>query len=614
MFSSDRVRTKLLAALDACDTGRLKTAISQLPTCLPQVEDPLEIASCLEEVRVAADVLIEACDSDTAFESAARTRTALVSAKVLPWIVSVLKNFAFEERVVARAALTLAHLGGGVELRGDIGASGAVDQLAILWKKHPSCVAIVQALISLCTGHIDNISRFMRRRGIATAVKFFNNPDTARKSQLVEHVMVLIGLCVICTPDNKREGSSLVPAILGALKQKQGRTQAELKKHVFIAIANMAECWTKEKAGYELGDVHGLVELIVETWISLPRSREIAYASSWALVALYRYDASVLSGIKERSQEMVAVHDRWRPNLKTVDFLASLTEELRPGMNRTKSSSQAIQLKSRKNEVVPDPGSDAGEHGGVEDDKSEDGKSEDGKSEDGKSEDGKSEDGKSEDDKSEDDKSEDNESEEDESEVEGDLTDREKSPASIDEGSIECQTIIVDSDSDDGQNPPSEPVEPGTEPKPKASPRALRSSPKEIEVIVLGSDSDDQGSFREEPRYSTRSQENRSAPKSVTATSRRKRARSAGEDIAHTEVSTKKHREELKHEDLHVRRSKRQRRPNPKYQSSPRRQGTRLLRRRKIEDGPPLVTYDFIVPPNHDFQDLDKFIVNSRRR
>eukprot|EP00737_Agarophyton_chilense_P001809 gb/GEZJ01002047.1/.p2 GENE.gb/GEZJ01002047.1/~~gb/GEZJ01002047.1/.p2 ORF type:complete len:556 (-),score=72.18 gb/GEZJ01002047.1/:2243-3910(-) len=555
MLAFGRLRSKLRAALDACDERKLKAIISQSPTSLPQSEDPLVIASCLEQVRVTADLFIEACDYDTAFETAVDTRSALISAQVLPWTVAVLKNFAFDERVVSRIALTLAHLAGGLEPRGEVGSAGAVDQLAIAWRSHPSCISIIQALISLSTGHIDNISRFMRRRGITTAVNALNTPEIAQNTSLVEHILVLVGLCTICTPDNRSEGAALVPAILGALKSRNHRKRIGVAKHAFRAIANIAECWTKEKAGYDLGDKHSLVQLIITCWISTPNSRDMALAASWATAALYGNDRGVLEYIKPRSRDLGPVLEKWRLNLRTVDFLATLHEAVQPEkVLRRIHEGSAIDAKAsqRMIEVVLDSSSDT--HSS-------------------------------------------------ENEVDGSEPDHgtnakhgEESSVSFDERSMKSDTLICDSDSDDNH---SSPPEREYESFSKLNPMTCDSVPKEIDIVV-DSGSEDEGSALAEATLCTRSTEERSTMTNNRQTRRRKRAINTEKEVR-SEIIPDRQKEELVDE-TPMRRSKRHRKPNPKYESR-----SRLLKRTKLEASP-LVSCSFIVPPNQNYR-----LLGSRR-
>ncbi|PXF42156.1 hypothetical protein BWQ96_08134 [Gracilariopsis chorda] len=311
----------LRRALQNCDSRGLKSIISNLPSALLLSDDPGQIAQCLEHVRVVADVLADACDFNTAFEAAIYARSLLIQAKMLPWAVSVLESFAFDERIASRVALALAHVGIGAEARGEIGKAGAVDQIAIVWKAHPTSIPIVQALISLCTGHIDNISRLMRRRGISTAIKVLRSSQSATNVQLAEQVMILVGLCTICIPDNVKEGSSLVPAILHALNSSGKRKPVAVARHALIAIANMADCWVKERAGYELGDIERLVQLVITSWKSARTCKDMALAATWALSALYSHDTDVQIHVKRRGQEFSDVVSGWKTHSRTAALL-----------------------------------------------------------------------------------------------------------------------------------------------------------------------------------------------------------------------------------------------------------------------------------------------------
>lgn len=315
---------QLQTALNKNNSRSLAKAISQLQSSLPQEVDSTAISNCIEEIRSVADILIEACDFDTAFETAVFARTALIQARILTWAVSVLKNFSFDERVISRIALALAHLGIGAESRGQIGDSGAVDQLAILWKTYPSSYDIVHSLVSLCAGHIDNMSRVMRRRGISTAIKILLDPRNTSNSKLVERTMVLIGLCSICIPENRYEASTLVPAILVAWERMEKRKRTATTQHALICIANIADCWTKENTGYDLGKIDYLVRNIAESWKKAPRCKEMAFTASWALSALYARDPKIFSSTTFRENEIVRVIKQWKDCLKSSRFVYNL--------------------------------------------------------------------------------------------------------------------------------------------------------------------------------------------------------------------------------------------------------------------------------------------------
>jgi len=204
---------QLAHALDAQQWSKAHRLIQAVPTCLDKQSSAQQMAATLDYVRAAADTIREACDFSTSFEAAYVTRRALLRRGVVSWAVRALDGFAHFAQLVAKLAAVLQLLGIGIEGRCMIGSASAVDKLTLLWATHPSCVELVSALLSLCAGHIDNVSRFMRRRGISKAVHVLTHEQHRLNPKLVQQTLVLIGFCAVCTPDNQVESAVLLPAM-----------------------------------------------------------------------------------------------------------------------------------------------------------------------------------------------------------------------------------------------------------------------------------------------------------------------------------------------------------------------------------------------------------------
>lgn len=313
----------LQAHLEAQKWKAAVKVLKTIPTSIPKNSPPHSISSCLELVRAAADSLVEICDFKTAFESALPTRRALLDADLISWAVSALNGFSFDERIVARLATVLGLLGIGAEGRGCIGCAGAVDALALVWKSHPSCIEIVNALVSLCAGHIDNVSRMMRRRGIQTAITVLKDTRFQNRLSLREQTLVLLSLCSICAPDNDEEASQLVPTLLTVIKDDSQRRKGRIDYHALLVLANIADCWSKEGCGYNLGPLEPLITSVITAWQLARTSREMAYAASWALTALTAADEHVIDLLCGSPEIVRPLIFRWKDDSNTMHGLWS---------------------------------------------------------------------------------------------------------------------------------------------------------------------------------------------------------------------------------------------------------------------------------------------------
>lgn len=293
MDSASRSLFTLQASLESKDWNTVRTCIRNIPHALPPsvLSSPKALAITLEHVRAAADHLIEACDFRISFESALATRAQLLSTDTLiRWAASALKTFRFDLRVTDRLAALLALLAPGVAARSAVGSAGAVDTLALVWRTRPDAPIVVHALVVLTTGHIDNVSRVMRRRAITTAVNVLHKPDLTVPGRLplVEHAAQLVAMCAICTPDNLKEAALLVPALSVALRAATvtGRPGYRLAAHVLMALANIADCYSKEGIGYQIHDPRALLNDVMAAWQSARRSEIVSKAAWTALTAL----------------------------------------------------------------------------------------------------------------------------------------------------------------------------------------------------------------------------------------------------------------------------------------------------------------------------------------
>lgn len=325
--SSARKRISLETALDSRDWSSLYQTLSTIPTSLPPNCTPQKILVCLEEARTAADILVEACDFSIAFESAFNTRTALLGTQTPQWAVAALKGFTFDERVTSRLAALLASLGIGADGRGIVGNIGAVDHLALAWKEHPACIHIVTALSSLCAGHIDNVSRVMRRRGISTALQVLCDSEFRENIPLIEATLLLIGMCAICMPDHKGEAAQMVPTLLSVLAYAIETKRSLVAKHAVMALANIADCWRKEGVGYHLGDVSVVVEAVVDAWQAGRKSKGMASAASWALAALSERRGSV-QFLDRRAADVFRLAGKWKAHFNTAATLYEIAVDV----------------------------------------------------------------------------------------------------------------------------------------------------------------------------------------------------------------------------------------------------------------------------------------------
>lgn len=264
----------------------VKKQLSAVQTSLPPRATGTQIARALDAIREVADAFAEVCSFRTAFETAYHARRGLLKAGVCEWAVATLDGFKFFVPVIERVATVIGLLGTGVEERSHVGNTGAIDLLTTLWHKHPRCLELVSALSSLCSGHIDNVSRTMRQRGLVVAMNVLKDPESLDDHHLIERTLLYIGLCAICTPDNEHEGIAMVPTLIDILERVTEAGLPQVSEHAISAIGNISDCWLKEEHGYAIPDHTRLVKAIANSWSAFPRSRSTANCASHTLLSL----------------------------------------------------------------------------------------------------------------------------------------------------------------------------------------------------------------------------------------------------------------------------------------------------------------------------------------
>lgn len=284
----------LRTTLDNKDWRSLKHCLSHLPTTLPPHATSTQIATSLNLVRGAAESISEVSSFTTAFETSFETRRALLRSGVCDWAIAALHSFSVFRPVVSTLSSVLGLLGVGADGRSHVGKKGGVDLLTKLWHRHPDCVEIVSALVSLCPGHIDNVSRTMRQRGLVVAFDILQKPDATANPELVRYTLILVGMCAICTPDNPDEAKRLVPAVLDVLERlNQDRRIPDVAQQAIAALANVSDCWLKEAVGYEIAEPQRLCAALIDTWKRNKTSTAIASATSRALISLLSSHSAV---------------------------------------------------------------------------------------------------------------------------------------------------------------------------------------------------------------------------------------------------------------------------------------------------------------------------------
>lgn len=315
--------TALKHALENYQWSAVKKHLADVQTKLPPQATATEIARALDTVREVADAFAETCSFTTAFETAYNSRRGLLRAGACEWAVATLEGFRVFVPVIARVATVLGLLGTGVDERCHVGSSGAVDLLTTLWHNNSQCLEIVSALGSLCAGHIDNVSRTMRQKGLVVAMKILKDPECLDNHVLIQRTLLYVGLCAICTPDDRQEGTEMVPVLIDVLERLTEAGLPHVAEHAISALGNISDCWMKEEYGYAITDHRRLIAAIVNSWSAFPRSRKMASVASRTLLAFFfshvgareaiLAESGALSnnidGCRQRTTTLQALHD-----------------------------------------------------------------------------------------------------------------------------------------------------------------------------------------------------------------------------------------------------------------------------------------------------------------
>lgn len=164
------------------------------------------------------------------------------------------------------------------------------------------CVEVVGALVVVCSGHVDNISRFVREDGVAMCVRVCGEDRVA--VGVKEKVLLLVGMCCVCLPDDGR-GGELVGVVVSVLRDVLGggRRRAEvygLAANALAVLGNVGETVARENymcesagdgsplPGYDVNEPEEVVAVIVAAWEKWRRSWNIVSPAAWALVAMTR--------------------------------------------------------------------------------------------------------------------------------------------------------------------------------------------------------------------------------------------------------------------------------------------------------------------------------------
>lgn len=284
----------------------VKQIIAGLPTTLPPRASSSELAAVLDNVRTAADCFTEACTFTSAFDTVYAARETLAKLGVCEWAAYALKAFQDIVSVAVRLANVFCVLAPSTNGRHYVGSTGAVDLLTAIWRRHPSCVDIVTSLSCLCCGHIDNVSRVMRQRGIVIAIDILNGESYMDNPRLLEKVLLLVGFCAICTPDNVNESKMLVPAIITALERLNEAQLPNVAVHAISALGNMGDCWLKESYGYEFSDAERTVDAVLATWMTNSRSTMVTEAASRTLLVLSMAHPAARKALVQRAEDLRA--------------------------------------------------------------------------------------------------------------------------------------------------------------------------------------------------------------------------------------------------------------------------------------------------------------------
>lgn len=298
----DKQAKKLLSQLQKALSldGNLSATCENLGRCLKEGHGALSThlltskssISNLELARESMDAIISKLEDNTLRPREIQTlRETLLSNNVelIPYTIFLLRKFHPEIRIISRVATLLTILSHSNVSRTIIGGEGVVDALATTWRKHLFCLPLIEALCSLSSGHVDNISRAMRHRAITTSLHILTTANTDNGFGVIEATTRFIATCAICLPDNNNvEKYQLVPVLI-----RIGRRSMTNNKNIVINIvgglANIADCYIKEGNGYCIGGKKGIrnvIDFITSVWMTYQTDIEVGEVCSWALAAV----------------------------------------------------------------------------------------------------------------------------------------------------------------------------------------------------------------------------------------------------------------------------------------------------------------------------------------
>ena len=159
----------------------------------------LAAAATLETHRALCLIVRDACDVSKTFEASFAHREALLASGsahgAASWAVSSLRAMIFSAENVRAVAVAVRRLGSSLEGRAVVGREGGVSVLLRAWRKFPVCVEVSDALFVMCSGHVENISRFVREDGLGMCLRVCGEERVA--VSVNEKVLLLVGLCCV---------------------------------------------------------------------------------------------------------------------------------------------------------------------------------------------------------------------------------------------------------------------------------------------------------------------------------------------------------------------------------------------------------------------------------
>lgn len=270
----------------------------------------------------------DACDFATSFEKSFANREALLDSKRSSTNAAhyVVSTFSLTLRVpsnVSSSALALKKLGSSLLGRSVIGHQRGVAILLKAWRMYPNNLAVVEAIAVLCNGHVDNVSRFVREDGIDFCIQILRSGST--NSSMREQVMLLLGVCCVCLPDEGK-GGKLVEVVVSTLSEatrERTLSSRDTAAHALGCLANIGEAvvrdhyMTREShleslPGYDITEPQKVIDVTLDAWEAWPNSWKVVSPAAWALVALY--------GAKQFPQEV------WQKSCKRMTKLWVLTK------------------------------------------------------------------------------------------------------------------------------------------------------------------------------------------------------------------------------------------------------------------------------------------------